>query len=657
MKEWPFIIVRVFGCGGENDSYLKELFAAQERHPGLVNEIWFGGSSIDGISVCEAKIRKNLPYREQCQKLGIGFSYQQGVTLNHYADGCDHADFSDDAWCVDEDGNLQKGMLCPRSVEAYDYNFKTAQMVMTLMKPDSYWPDDDVRLSKKDRLGRDRLFCCCDRCLKAFNEMYHHNYTRAELKALLESSDPATARTAREEWIDFNSKSLGLFARVFRDAADRFLPDCRLGLQATTSEVRYNGKDFRRILEALSGKAKRKVGIRPGGGYYQDNAPHEMLRKSLNILKECSRSQRYGFVGQICAEVENWPHISAIKNPDGQMAECSLYLASGADSLALYWGSDKNSENPESWKFYFERLFAWKPFFNVIRNSFSGTSACGIATFIGHDWFGYDSWMWDSNDSELRLMVNAVPVTRMDGDPDVYALNGNLAKGVSEEDLNILFEKPVLMDIAAFHILAEKFPRQSVFRKVSTTPLETASGVTDTKIPLEVFENGKTALNVNYAIVPASNDVIPLSQLKDLSDACGSCIIPTGYGNSIVLVQELDNQNLWTCYRRKMILDALDRLLPNGGLPVRLITGGFSICVRGRITASGRTAGAYLLNCGLGKTMPLELAIRRCEYKEYWLYRPEEEPKRLIPVRENGDEKIFSLPPLVAWQPVFVSGK
>jgi hypothetical protein len=122
-------------------------------------------------------------------------------------------------------------------------------------------------------------------------------------------------------------------------------------------------------------------------------------------------------------------------------------------------------------------------------------------------------------------------------------------------------------------------------------------------------------------------------------------------------VQELDNQNLWTCYRRKMILDALDRLLPNGGLPVRLITGGFSICVRGRITASGRTAGAYLLNCGLGKTMPLELAIRRCEYKEYWLYRPEEEPKRLIPVRENGDEKIFSLPPLVAWQPVFVSGK
>ena len=47
MKKWPFIIMRSFGCGGDNDEFLQELFAAQERHPGLVNEIWFGGSSID----------------------------------------------------------------------------------------------------------------------------------------------------------------------------------------------------------------------------------------------------------------------------------------------------------------------------------------------------------------------------------------------------------------------------------------------------------------------------------------------------------------------------------------------------------------------------------------------------------------------------------
>ena len=130
MNNWPFIIVRSFGCGGDNDNFFQELFAAQKRYPGLIDEIWFGGSSIDGVDDSESKIRRNLPYREKCQEHGICFSYQQGVTLNHRSDGRDHAEFSDDAWCVDEDGVLHKGILCPRSPEAYEYNFKTAQMVM-----------------------------------------------------------------------------------------------------------------------------------------------------------------------------------------------------------------------------------------------------------------------------------------------------------------------------------------------------------------------------------------------------------------------------------------------------------------------------------------------------------------------------------------------
>lgn len=651
MKDWPFIIMRSFGCGGDNDAFLQELFAAQERHPGLIDEIWFGGSSIDGISVTESKVRQNLPYRDRCRKLGIRFSYQQGITLNHRSDGCDHADFSDDAWVVDEDGVLHKGILCPRSPEAYEYNFKTAQTVMTLMQPDSYWPDDDDRLLKQDR-----LFCCCDRCIAAFNERYHHQYTREELKALLKSADPVVARNTRQEWTAFNRESIALFTKVFRDAADRFLPDCRLGLQTILSDIVYDGEDFRLALEALSGEKREKVGIRPGAGYYQDTVPHEMFRKSLSILKESSRSSQYGFVGQICAEVENWPHTSAIKNPDGQMAESSLYLASGADSLALYWGSDQNSEDPGVWAFYFERLFAWKPFFESIRKAFAGTFSCGAAMYRGRNRLGVDSWICEYNEGETRLIRNAVPVSRMESAPEVYALNGVSAETVTAEDFPVLFGKPILMDVPAFQILAKKFPQNELFRKVDIVPVKRTSGVTAVGNPLEIFENGKKAQNLNFSITPASKDVIPLSQINDSPDACGSCIIPTGFGNSIVLVQELDNRNLWTSYRRKMILDALDSLLPHGGLPVCLITGGFSVCTIGRTTAAGTTAGAYLLNCGIGRTMPLELAIRRSEYRDYWLIRPEEKAERLIPIRETADEKVYMLPPLEAWKPALVSG-
>ncbi|MGN0867489.1 MAG: hypothetical protein ACI4SG_07445 [Oligosphaeraceae bacterium] len=150
---------------------------------------------------------------------------------------------------------------------------------------------------------------------------------------------------------------------------------------------------------------------------------------------------------------------------------------------------------------------------------------------------------------------------------------------------------------------------------------------------------------------------IPLSRLTTRPDACGSCLIPTEQGNSLLLIQELDSRNPWTFYRRAMILDALDGLLPHGGLPVRLLTGGFSLCLQGRVTEKGTTAGAYLQNCGIGRTMPLELAIRHGEYQEYWLMRAEEDPLPLVPIRETPQEKIYALPPLMAWQGALITGR
>ena len=276
--------------------------------------------------------------------------------------------------------------------------------------------------------------------------------------------------------------------------------------------------------------------------------------------------------------------------------------------------------------------------------------------YRGLNLLGTDLWICEYNEGETRLMRNAVPVTRMEAAPEVYALNRALAETVMEEDFPVLFGKPVLMDVPAFQFLAKKFPQNELFKKIDIVPVKETSCVTSIGNPLEIFGNGKKAQNLNFSITPASKDVITLSQINDFPDACGSCIIPTDFGNSIVLVQELDNWNLWTFYRRKMILDALDSLIPHGGLSVRLITGGFSVCTIGRTTSTGTTAGAYLLNCGIGRTMPLELAIRRSEYRDYWLIRPEEKAERLIPIRESADEKVYMLPPLEAWRPALVSG-
>ena len=83
-------------------------------------------------------------------------------------------------------------------------------------------------------------------------------------------------------------------------------------------------------------------------------------------------------------------------------------------------------------------------------------------------------------------------------------------------------------------------------------------------------------------------------------------------------------------YRRKAILDALDSAL--GGACVRLNTNGFSINVLGQKNAEGKTAGAFLLNLGCGRTMPLEFAIRNPASENYALHLPGKDPVPLTQV-------------------------
>ena len=91
--------------------------------------------------------------------------------------------------------------------------------------------------------------------------------------------------------------------------------------------------------------------------------------------------------------------------------------------------------------------------------------------YLGHNRLGMaKSWECEYNEGETRLMLNAVPVTRMYANPAVYALNGALAEAVTQEDLPSLFSKPILMDVQAFQTLAKKFPQLDVFQKVDLLP-------------------------------------------------------------------------------------------------------------------------------------------------------------------------------------------
>ena len=371
----PFVMLRSYGAYEDNKAFTERVFAAQERHPGLIEEIWFGGcgdpfSTPDEMGRVAAK--GNLAVRERCRRLGIRFSYQDGVTLNHGPDGVRHAGIPEDAWAVDRAGKPVYGVFCCTSPFVKDFCREKAKAILSALRPASFWPDDDLRLSK---VGKAPAICFCNRCLGLFGARVGRSFDREGL--LTELTGPAASAETRRAWCAFNGEALGEFAQVYREAADAVSPETFVGQQLTVSSAAVNGDSWRRILETY-GADGRVTGVRPGGGYYSDEAPGGLLRKATSAARDAAQVAKLPYVKQVCYEAETWPHIGSLKSPGGLMAECAYALASGCDSLALYWGADINGETDESYDFFFDTLAAWKPFLPKHLKEGNGFSAMGV---------------------------------------------------------------------------------------------------------------------------------------------------------------------------------------------------------------------------------------------------------------------------------------
>ena len=647
----PFALLRSYGTYEDNRDFTERVFAAQERHPGLIEEIWFSGGGDefgDPAAYGRGAAERNLGAKGRCRELGIRFSYQQGVTLNHGPDGVRRANIPEDAWVVDRNGKVQYGLFCCTSSFVKDFCREKAKAVMAALKPDTYWPDDDLRLNK---LPNAPSLCFCPRCVKLFGEKVGRTFDREGL--LLALTNRVGSAEIRRQWCAFNGEMLGAYAKVYREAADAVSPATRICQQSPYVVSAVNGDAYRHILAAYDGNGVG-TGVRPGGGYYGDENPFALLGKGMCVAKDAARVSRLGCVREICYEAENWPHIGALKSPGGMMTENAYAIALGCNSLALYWGADLNGESAASYDFFFDTFAAWKPFLVSMRDAFRGTLPGGVASCFGEGRFASDSWLTTMDVWHAAVLArNALPVADQEAYPDCYTLNGTAVSTLAKEDLAKVFAKAVLVDVTTFGKLAERFPDLGFVRKVRVTepPREKALATDLRAAGFEKFKTLGKCETVLGFIYPQAPDVVRMSELTADPKACGTCLIPTEFGGTVVLVQDMafaapgwaGPQHVWAGCRRHAILDALDVAVP-GGLPVRLRTDGYACVVVARKTPDGRTAGAFVMNTGTGETPPLELAIRRGVGNRWQLLRPKADA---VAVGSSvGGETVVRLPPL-----------
>lgn len=434
-ERWPFVVIRHTGALNGKPEIFKQLAECHRRHRGACDEFWFAGGGrlkVDGVAEDVARFAR---FRPLCDEIGVKLSYQQGLTLGHGAahDGNPppgEQPFPDDAWQMDQAGNRMH-LLCPRSPAVAAYERDYVKTVLRTAAPASYWLDDDLRLGVSKPKG-----CFCPRCLAAFNAKTGGSWTRESLVARLFSK--AVREPVRAAWLDFNAASLAVYAAAARQGADELKSPCRLAYQSVWADTIYTARDYRPLLEALAGPARRPVGIRPGAGYYVEAEPRGMVKKCLSVAREAERCRRYGdLVASICYEQETYPRRVLHKSPGAIMTECTLALASGCDALSLYWYSAAEPEPIAEYGRFLKTLAAARPYFERLADSVRRTHLGGVARFVGAA--AAETADFDLRDPlDFDLACAGIPVTVMEAETKVWYVTAKSRAEMAETDKALL---------------------------------------------------------------------------------------------------------------------------------------------------------------------------------------------------------------------------
>ena len=525
---------------------LDRLLDIAHRHSGACDEIWLCANGYETSEALRQFVAPLKRFQEKCEQYGIRLSFQQGITLGHGIDPVVAENrpglypFANEDFMCDEKGTRLPGQLCPRSPNVQRFAYEYTKTVLETLNPDSYWLDDDLRVGVCKPQE-----CFCDRCVAEFNRQNNTDYSREQLAGRLFGEE--VIEPLRGKWAAFNAEAIAIYAAQSRKAADDLRSGCRLAIQTVWANQFYTADDYRRLLEALAGKERRPVGIRPGALHYTEAEPRGMTHKSMSVAREAARCRRYGFVESICYEQENYPRKVLHKTPEAILTESALALASGCDSLSEYYYDSNNHEPLEYYDDFSRELSMWRPYLETLAASSRRARLGGIARFLGSNAYGHISFNLDDEADEW-LAEAGVPVTVEEAGPDAFLVTPKTVQCMAEGDFPRLFARTVLLPADAFDLLAREFPQELE----KTAP--------DAMLARNTLEEAvRTARLIEVvggcAVVPScpiSDEIAP--ELLQY----GTVVASTVFGTKFAIVPPLEK--FPTTYQRQALLDALAHL-------------------------------------------------------------------------------------------------
>ena len=241
------------------------------------------------------------------REIGLAAGINHLATIGHLDENLPNS--LDEPWqhLVDIGGGVSRSCYCAADPQVREY-VRASYAALAASKPDFIWVDDDVRLESHSPSVT--LACFCDRCVAGFSAETGRQWTREELEAaLLPAGDGAGAPTEKRSalwraWLAHNRKYLAGLLSCIRGAVDEVDPGLPLGLMSC--ELAYSGYAFEELARALAGGRDVPVKWRPGGGFYTDAAPMELVTKAHSVGRQVSLLPRG--VTDVQYEHDNFPY-------------------------------------------------------------------------------------------------------------------------------------------------------------------------------------------------------------------------------------------------------------------------------------------------------------------------------------------------------------
>ncbi len=438
------------------DERFDDLLTYFRRFPGMSDELAFFTSETHPplpLEVMEQRAERLSKLMPRVRQLGMKAGINVLATMGHHEENLPNSLQTSWQRVMDIDGNICLGSYCPAGPELLDY----ARRVYTAMAnagPDFIWLDDDIRLAGHGKL---HLTCFCDRCLTNFGRESARSITRNTLAALFNGGSIEERIAWRRRWLDHNRNTIDHLFGVVEAAVHAVKPGLELGFM--TGDRFWEGYAFERWARTLSGPGKAPVRWRPGGGFYSDEKPMDMVNKANDLGRQASVLP--SDITVIQSEIENFPYQRLRKAATTTVVESSAYIAAGTTGSAF----NVLNMRPDPLDEYLplaRQIAAARPFHQLLAQTFRRSKTEGL---------------WPAWNADLQVAINpdgnwlgsermplVEPYTLAEiGIPIAYDPAGRSATALSRtapfaftrKELEGIFSGGVLMDVDAWQAMRQ----------------------------------------------------------------------------------------------------------------------------------------------------------------------------------------------------------